>query len=329
VRVGPEHVGLRVVLRQALADGRATDVLGELLAWDSPPGYARVATRHGEVSVPLADILLGKPVPPEPARVRRRRLGVAEIQEVMADGWQPLEREDYGGWRLRAAEGFTGRANSVLPLGDPPAPLPAAIDHVEAWYDARGLPARFAVPWPLGAGPEEPGYGADPLEAELVSRGYRLDTPTLVMVRALRGHSPDVAPTPDLAIDVRESPDEGFLTLYRYRGQDLPPVAARVMVSAPAQAFVSVRTLGTGRTVAVGRVASSRGWSGISAVEVAEDHRRRGLAALVMSTLHAWGRERGDHSAYLQVARANVAGRALYDGLGYVAHSGYHYRIRS
>ena len=330
------------MLRHVLADGRANDVLGELLAWDSPSGYARVATRHGEVSVPLADILLGKPVPPQPARVRHRRLGVAELQDVMADGWQPLEREDYGGWRLRAAEGFTGRANSVLPLGDPPAPLPEAIDHIEGWYDARGLPARFAVPWPLGAGPEEPGYGADPLEAELVRRGYRLDTPTLVMTCSLTAGllAESGLSAPDGALEaalgehgldlvVSDEPDEGFLALYRYRGQELPPVAARVMVSAPAQAFVSVRTVGSGRTVAVGRVASSRGWSGISAVEVAHDHRRRGLGALVMSALHAWGRERGDHSAYLQVARANEAGRALYDGLGYAAHSGYHYRIRS
>ena len=47
-----------------------------------------------------------------------------------------------------------------------------------------------------------------------------------------------------------------------------------------------------------------------------------------MAALHAWARERGDHSAYLQVARANDAARALYAGLGYTAHSGYHYRIQ-
>ena len=49
--VGPDDVGRRVVLRHLLADGRATDVLGELLAWDDPAGYARVATTRGEVEV--------------------------------------------------------------------------------------------------------------------------------------------------------------------------------------------------------------------------------------------------------------------------------------
>lgn len=339
MRVGPDHVGRRVVLRHVLADGRATDVLGELVAWDSPSGYARVETRTGEVSVPLADIILGKPVPP--ARVRR--LSVTELQDVMADGWQPLEREEYGGWRLRAAEGFTGRANSVLPLGAPPAPLGPAVDHVEQWYAARGLPARFAVPWPLGAGPGEPGGGQDPLDVELDARGYSLDMPTLVMTCSLdagllaeRGF-PAAESSGEAAldehgwvVDVSDEPDEGFLALYRYRGQELPPVAARVMVSAPAQAFVSVRLRSAGsaaQTIAVGRVASSRGWSGISAVEVATDHRRQGLGRVVMAALHDWAADRGDHATYLQVARSNVAGRALYDALGYTAHSGYHYRI--
>jgi GNAT superfamily N-acetyltransferase len=100
------------------------------------------------------------------------------------------------------------------------------------------------------------------------------------------------------------------------------------MTSAPAQAFVSLLRVDDGRTVAVGRVASSRGWSGISAVEVAADHRRRGLARLVMAELMGWAARRGDHSVYLQVARDNAPARALYGALGFTPHSGYHYRIQ-
>jgi N-acetylglutamate synthase len=348
-------VGRRVVLRHRLPDGRATDVLGELVSWDDVGGYARVATPRGEVDVALEDILMGKPVPPAPAPRSRRAprplpppLSIIELHDVMADGWRPLEQAQYGLWRLRAAQGFTGRANSVLPLGDPPAPLPEAVDHVESWYAEHSLPGRFCVMWPLGSGPDEPAYGADPLEAELVRRGYRLDYPSLVLTRPLPG-SPKAGLLPDSrsgvphrsekpafgehswTVEVNEEPDEGFLALYRYRGEDLPPVAAKVLMSAPAQAFASVRVSGSApggeRTVAIGRVASARGWSGVTAVEVAEDHRRQGLAQVVMAVLHDWARARGDHSAYLQVARANVPARALYERLGYTAHSGYHYRI--
>jgi ribosomal protein S18 acetylase RimI-like enzyme len=353
VPIGPDDVGRRVVLRHRLPDGRATDVLGELLTWtvpaDTPDGRAEqghvvVATARGPVRVALRDVLLGKVVPPAPVRRERAlpRLTVTELHAVMADGWQPLEREDYGGWRLRAAEGFTGRANSVLPLGPPPVSLPEAVAHAERWYAARGLPARFCLPWELGAGPGEPHAGHDPLDQELTRRGYTLDTPTLCLIRPTysptagllaesRFSSPESAgkaASGEYDVRVRDEPDEGFLGLYRYRGQDLPAVAARVLVSAPAQAFVSVLDRATGRTVAVGRVASAQGWSGVSAVEVAAGERRRGLGSLVMSELVRWGAACGDRAAYLQVARSNTAARALYERQGWAEHSGYHYRIQ-
>ena len=56
-----------------------------------------------------------------------------------------------GSWLLRADGGFTGRANSALPLGDPGLPLAGAVDEVEAWYRARGLPPMIVIPGPLGA----------------------------------------------------------------------------------------------------------------------------------------------------------------------------------
>ncbi len=75
----PGWVGRRVVLRHRLPDGRATDVLGTLLAADAE----RVSVRRdrlpdGEeesartVVVPCADVLLAKPVPPPPVSRRAR-----------------------------------------------------------------------------------------------------------------------------------------------------------------------------------------------------------------------------------------------------------------
>ena len=57
---------------------------------------------------------------------------MADLQRLSALSWRPLETARLGGWRLRAGAGFTGRANSVLPLGDPGLPLDEAIAHVHA-----------------------------------------------------------------------------------------------------------------------------------------------------------------------------------------------------
>ncbi|HKG51830.1 MAG TPA: GNAT family N-acetyltransferase [Actinomycetales bacterium] len=337
-RVGPSDVGQRVVLRRRAAGGRFADVLGDLLAWDVEAATARVRTRAGEVAVPLADVVAGKVVPPPPPRrgAPHRVLGWAALEDVAADGWRPLETAWLGtpgrSWRLRAAEGFTGRANSVLAVGEPDdvgTPVAVAVDAVERWYGERGLPARFAVPWPLDAPRLDDGARDVAPDPELRARGYLLDTPTLFLTASLRevaaALARDVA-ADQLALSLSDSPDDGWLGVYRYRGQELPAVAPRVLVSAPAQAFVQLRD--GGRTVAVGRAASARGWTGLSAVDVLPEYRRRGLARRVVAAAVEWGLQRGDRSGYLQVAEANAAGRALYESIGWAPHHGYHYRVR-
>ena len=56
---------------------------------------------------------------------------VEDLERAAALHWQAPETEPLGEWRLRAAAGFTGRANSALPVGDPGLPLPEAVAAVE------------------------------------------------------------------------------------------------------------------------------------------------------------------------------------------------------
>ena len=44
---------------------------------------------------------------------------IEALERAAARHWQAPETERLGEWLLRAAAGFTGRANSALPLGDP------------------------------------------------------------------------------------------------------------------------------------------------------------------------------------------------------------------
>ncbi len=351
-RLGPELVGQRVVVRRRLGGGRVGDLLGELLGWDDGgdggDGLVRVRTRHGEVAVPIGEVVAGKVVPPPPTRrgAPHRVLAWEQLEDVAADGWRPLQLDWLGqpgqGWRLRAAEGFTGRANSVLALGDPGVPLDEAVVAAEAWYARLGLRPRFALPWPLDAAvvddperPDDPDDGRpardSELDALLRARGYVLDTPTLVMTASAREVAAGVLVPgspglpADLELTVDDEPDDDWLAVYRYRGQDLPAVARRLLLSAPSQAFVSVRA-GSG-TVAVGRAASSRGWTGVSAMEVSPPQRRRGLARTVIGAVAEWALARGDRSLYLQVAEKNVAAQGLYAGVGFAPHHGYHYRV--
>lgn len=75
-------------------------------------------------------------------------ISIAGLEVAAAPSWRALEEDKLGDWLLRAADGFTGRANSALAVGDPGVPLADAIEVVGRWYRARDLPAMIAVPYP-------------------------------------------------------------------------------------------------------------------------------------------------------------------------------------
>ncbi|MEW1958532.1 GNAT family N-acetyltransferase [Kineococcus sp. NPDC059986] len=327
--VRPLTVGGRVVVRHRLPDGSATDALGDLLAADERT--LRIATRHGEVVVARADVLAAKPVPPPPARkgAPHTAIGTDDLERVMAEHWRPLEREDLGGWRLRAGEGFTGRANSALALGDPGVPLPEAVERVVAFHTARGLQPLIAVAHPDGGLGEGTG-----LVDLLAGTGWTVRTPTVVMTAAT-DDLPGAAEVPlpaGLRVETAAAPDDAWLERYHYRGlPTVPPAGRRILVSADDQVFVRVVDDGGvddgGTTVAIARGSLSPGWAGVTAVETLPSHRRRGLGRRVLAEVADWARSRGAASTYLQVQGDNAAARALYAGAGFAVHHAYHYRV--
>lgn len=308
-------MGRRVVVRHRLPDGSASDALGELVGADGE--RLVVATRRGEVVVARADVLAAKAVPPPPL-ARHARVSGDALELVAAEHWRPLEREDLGAWRLRAAGGFTGRANSALAVGDPGCDLDTALARVRAFYAARRLEAVVAAP--TGA-----------LTDELERRGWTVRTPTLVMTaRVSHGssHGPDGRAVGG-AVGVRldPEPDEAWLAGYQARGR-VGPEGRSVLLSADEQVFASVRSPADDAVLAVARGSLSRdGWLGLSAVETDPAHRRRGLAGALTRTLLAWGADHGAGAAFLQVAASNSAARSLYERAGFTGHHEYRYLV--
>ncbi|WP_205018661.1 GNAT family N-acetyltransferase [Streptomyces sp. HB132] len=319
VRLTPADVGKRVSVRRVVgspAEGaRFTDTVGVLTSWDD--GVLSVTTRSGEgVRIAESSLVAGKAVPPAPARRRGPAASFAELALVTARAWQPVESELLGEWRLRAAGGFTRRANSVLPLGDPGLPLGEALGRVRHWYAERGLPAR--VQTATGAeGTQER------LCAGLEEHGWRREVSAEVRIAAL-------APVGDLDPDVsvvrtgRET-DDAWLSRYQ-RSADPGPHVLKVLASGPSVWFASVPGDGpAGTPAAIGRCVVDGRWAGFMAVEVGPEYRRRGLATAVMTALARRALEEGASAAWLQVEADNEGARALYDGMGFTTHHSYHH----
>ena len=304
-----------------------SDAVGVLVSWTG--GVLRVRRKDGTVAAIAEESLVaGKVVPQRGAAQRTHAAtGVRDLEEVAALGWRGTETEwlggHGGGWLLRAAGGWTGRANSVLPLGDPGVPADEAIVTVRGWYAARGLTPRFQIPLPP----------ADGLDAVLAGLGWTAPDEVggvLVMTAdvddVLTG-APERAlpPVPLPPVLLNPTPGPGWLATYRYRGGPLPEGALAVLLHADAPVFAEV--VEGGATLAVGRASVDGAWVGITAMDTARAARRRGLGGAVLRALVEHGRQAGARHVYLQVSAANLPAIGLYASLGLSVHHRYHYRV--
>jgi N-acetylglutamate synthase len=249
---------------------------------------------------------------PEPRNPR-----VEDLERAAALHWQAPETEPLGEWRLRAAAGFTGRANSALPVGDPGLPLAEAVTAVEAWYRRRTLPPMIVLP--QGAAP-------DPLAGLLAERSWvPRPGPAFVMTAEVADIPASAADLAGRSVQLAPEPDAAFLGLYRYRGRDLPPIVRTLMMSAPWQAFGTIGQ--DGRAVACGRVSVASEWGALTAVEVDAACRRQGLGAAITSALAAAAADHGARRILLQVETGNAPARALYVRCGFRDSHRYHYMV--
>ena len=260
---------------------------------------------------------------PEWAKCDHCRMeSIIDFERMASAHWRGIEEEWLGDWLLRAAEGFTGRANSALPLGDPGLPLDEALVAVTQWYRARDLPPMIVVPTSLQADSH-----GQALDNHLSERMWLTRPgPAFVMVADLPLRVPADGLTADREIQRSPEPDDAWAARYHYRGQDhLPPVARKVLTSAREQSFMSIRD--GDEVLAIARLSISGGWAGITAVEVHPGHRRQGLGVAVTAAAGQEAARRGASRLFLQVEVDNAPAQALYAGLGFRVSHRYHYRV--
>ncbi|WP_149202684.1 GNAT family N-acetyltransferase [Actinotalea subterranea] len=244
--------------------------------------------------------------------------------------WPAVTVHDVDGWRVGLSGGFTRRANSVVPLGEP-ADVPGAIGRVEALYATHGQPAVFRVC--AAARPHD-------LAERLAARGYRPVAVTQVLVADV---PVDAAGTPAPAglgvpagttLDVRPEPDQAWLDAWlgvkATRAVDV--TAARAVLTGTHADYLRLtgerRTGRDAQVLGAVRAAYAEDWVGLSSLVVVPEARRRGLArALTAAALTVAGR-RGARRAFLQVERTNEPARRLYRSLGFREADEYAYHER-
>ena len=315
--LGAVEVGRRVSVRRRV-DGGLTDVVGHLLdAVSGPAGRLTVLRRDGEVvDIDTAAVTAAKVVPAAPVRKGWEVPAVSadDMQRICWAGWPAREVEMLGDWALRAHGGITGRANSVMAVGDPGRPLRDALDAVRGWYAARDLPPQVQLPL------------ADPANRQMAELGWERLHVTVVQVAPIAAllatmSAPEVK---DLRVVVEPTPSPTWLSLMHDLDDNDPESHVAILTGPELVGFVTVRR--GDEPVGIGRVSVEGTWAGVTSVDVAPTARRQGVASAVMRSLLTWAHKQGAASSYLQVRAANAAALRLYAGLGYATHHPYGYR---
>ncbi|HEX2906819.1 MAG TPA: GNAT family N-acetyltransferase [Phototrophicaceae bacterium] len=243
------------------------------------------------------------------------------LEAYAARAWPSLETEVYDHWQLRFANGYTNRANTVLPLSGSTLDLNAKIAYCEAFYQQRGIAPGFKL-MPAACPPN--------LDAELERRGYTRHSESRVMVADLtQAKLPE--PPPGITVQLATEFSESWLDIFcqfnpthiKHRAT-MPLLLANITGQ---RYFSTVRQ--NGAVVAVGLGVQEGAYVGLFDIVVREDRRQQGLGRTLVASLLRRARTDGATVGYLQVVAQNAPAIRLYSQFGYQEVYPYWYRTRS
>ena len=242
---------------------------------------------------------------------------VRRFEELTLNAWPGLKQVIRDGWVARLARGFTGRANSVVPLDGGTLDPVGKIEFFERLYGDHRLPATFKL-----TAFSRP----DGLDALLAARGYRESRRASVQVC---GALPNAAAA-DASTDARPQPwPDWTASVVAFRSFSAADAATLseilAAIALPCRFVVSRDDRGV---AACGLAVLEGEWVGLYDIVTRPDARRRGHAARVVRSLTGWARDNGASRAYLQVMLDNAPAQALYAGLGFREAYQYAYRTK-
>ena len=224
-----------------------------------------------------------------------------------ADAWRAVTEDKLGDWRLRAADGFTGRANSALAVGDPGMPIGQALDRVREFARDQAIPP---VVHTIVDSETERAVAA---AGWVPNTGHAAGHLVSVLVGPLGAGAAD-------AVTILPGPTREWWEMTAGTA-DPTPAQRHVLTTGEIGFGVAHITTGAVRAAVVDDLLH------ISRLMVRPEHRRRGLATALMAACGPWAAERGATRCVLQVSVDNAPALALYQALGFQEHHRYRYWV--
>lgn len=241
---------------------------------------------------------------------------IRDIEELSMNAWPSLQTKLYDGWVLRFANGYTRRANAVIPIYESTIPINEKIDFCEKEYAAHNLSTKFKLT--AESIPQE-------LDARLEERGYIKDNETALRILDLGQylcHNPQ-----EVTIDSKFSNEwlDGFFRCSNISDEKTQITAKRILDNILGPVIYVSKRVGE-KVVGCGYGAVERDYVGIFDIVVDKDFRGNGYGKDIINGILGTAAERQIKTAYLQVAAGNIPAEKLYDKIGFKEAYRYWYR---
>jgi len=297
-------IGKRVTIRLHEPTGGYRDIVGILQS-----ERELITSKSKTITFSPDEIAIWREIKPLPdlagkgAPLSQR---IIELEKLSDLTWPAQEIVEYGKWRLRISDGFSMRANSVLPIGDPPIDLSSAVDEITNIYRENKLKPTFSIPLPI----------FDELDRYLEQNGWNIKIDANFLIRDIGAI--EASSDPQFFIEILDYPSKEWLEI----NSDQP--LEKIMRRYPAR-YGAIK-IGE-QVIAVGRIATLGGWSIVTRLFVNPSFRGKGVAKILMNNLLSAAVSDGATKVSLQVDNENGAALALYQSMGFTVHHKFVYRI--
>ena len=306
-------IGARVTVRLHEATGGFRDIVGILQRCGD--GVNELLNSKGQIiSFSEDEIAIWREIRPLPDRAGTGdpfSLRIQELEHLSDLTWPADAIKEIGKWRLRISDGFTMRANSVLPtgaapFGEPNLDLSKAVDEVVKIYQEKDLTPTFTLPLPL----------YEELDNYLAGLGWKVKIGAEYLVNDIPENLG--LESVDFQIEISAEPSPEWLAVQGFHQLE------RIMRNYPAR-YAQVKS--EGKIVGIGRIATYEKWSLATRVFVDPEFRGKGIGTLLMRALMAAAKDEGATKVGLQVNSENGAGLALYKSMGFRFHHSTNFRV--
>lgn len=306
-------IGARVTVRLIDPTGGFRDIVGILQSFSA--GVGELLNSKGEfLKFSEKEIAIWREIKPLPDRAGTGApysLRINELEALSDSTWPADKIIEIGNWRLRISDGYTMRANSVLPqgtapFGDPGKDLHRAVDEITTIYKDHGLTPTFTIPLPI----------YEDLDRHLKDSGWKLKVGAEYLVNDITSNLEMTSS--EFEIVVSDEPCKEWLEVQSDFALE------RIMRNYPAK-YAQLKF--QSKSIAIGRIATKGSWSLATRVFVDPEFRGRGVGRLLMNALMSAAQSQGATKIGLQVDVENGAALALYRAMGFRFHHPYVYRV--